>query len=469
MSYADNEKQHIVTGKSVWNKKRETVKETTFLVGKYGTKQTEYALADSKETPKGLIVDGVSKLELTVMVLASLLAHMLAMGFSYSLGVLYTEFVRVYESSRTLAALVQSLYLSIAIAGGGLWNTPVQKYGVGKCAVVGSLITAAGLAVNSAFSNVWIAIVFIGVVSGFGASIINIGPFLILNKMKWTGKSNCMPIISIGASLGQFITTVLAEELLQRYGLTGAQLIFSGLLLNLLPIALIMHCFEKRVSRNILNLRENSESNSLFSKKLCKMWRFQLMIINAVLMCIAVFVEPKFIVDLMVLKNYSRELGSLFASYIGLANLGGRIVGACLKFFIPGHSILIIALGSAVNGASHALVLYMGSYGGLLGAALLSGFSYGSIVSRFSVMFYEIFDISLFPPAIVGYNIVGGIGGIVGGYAGGLINDETGSYDLIFLIATVCSFVNAASFLILVVSKMSCLASSQNRYERIPI
>jgi len=149
--------------------------------------------------------------DIVVLLLASVCAHFLVMGFSYGLGVLYPEFVRVYGSERTLAALVQSLYLSLNISGGGLWNAPVQRFGVSACAMCGGLLVAVGVAINSLFTNIWVAIVSIGIVSGLGASIINIAPFLILNKLSWKNKSNVMPIIPIGSSLGSFSYSYISE------------------------------------------------------------------------------------------------------------------------------------------------------------------------------------------------------------------------------------------------------------------
>ena len=461
---SDKEVVALLSNTSLNRKRSSTYKvdQTTSLTdaGENGNTKQRSSRNEAVRTDVSLAVS-----DIVVLLLASVCAHFLVMGFSYGLGVLYPEFVRVYGSERTLAALVQSLYLSLNISGGGLWNAPVQRFGVSACAMCGGLLVAVGVAINSLFTNIWVAIVSIGIVSGLGASIINIAPFLILNKLSWKNKSNVMPIIPIGSSLGSFSYSYISEQLLQNYGLQGTQLILSAVLLNILPLSLIWYYTERRVTSS---RQSDIRTTSLFSQRICTEWRFHLISLNLALTSIAVFVEPKFIVDLMVQKGYERETGSNFVAYNGILNACGRTLGVLLKCCMPGHSSYVMSVSMLVNAVSHALVIYVGTYPGMMAGVMLAGLSHGVMVSRIAVIAYEVFDPQLYAAALVGFNITGGLSGILGGYVGGLVNDLTGTYHIIFLIAIVCSLVNTVSFFVVGVSKTKYFTRHEAQYERLP-
>ena len=44
--------------------------------------------------------------------------------------------------------------------------------------------------------------------------------------------------------------------------------------------------------------------------------------------------EVWFIVDIMELRGYEREVGSILVSVTGIGNLFGRIIGACVRLYV---------------------------------------------------------------------------------------------------------------------------------------
>ena len=53
-----------------------------------------------------------------MILLCCVILQMLSGGCGYALGVIYVELIRVFNSPRTEAALVQSVYMGIMTAGG---------------------------------------------------------------------------------------------------------------------------------------------------------------------------------------------------------------------------------------------------------------------------------------------------------------------------------------------------------------
>jgi predicted MFS family arabinose efflux permease len=156
----------------------------------------------------------------------------------------------------------------------------------------------------------------------------------------------------------------------------------------------------------------------------------------------------------MILKGYGRATGALFLSYMGLANLAGRIVTLTSKLiFHSGNCLIQITIFTMMIAASHAVILFTGSYFGILVGAILSGFSSGLFFPQIPIILLEIYPSELYGAIYSVWNIFLGVGFCLGGYFGGFIRDITSSYDLLFELAIICNSIMAVNFFI---SGVSC-------------
>ena len=64
------------------------------------------------------MVSETSRTRKAAVLVCCVILHLLSGGTGYALGVIYVELIRVFNSPRTDAALVQSIYMGIMTAGG---------------------------------------------------------------------------------------------------------------------------------------------------------------------------------------------------------------------------------------------------------------------------------------------------------------------------------------------------------------
>lgn len=386
-----------------------------------------------------------------LLVTTALLINFFSVGFGFCLSVLYPEFTRVFDSDRSLTALIQSLYVSFILGGAIIWNHFMIRYGPGICIVSGTCICTVGVFLSYFSVNVWMVLVFISFIAGMGGSIAAIGPFVLINEIMGRWKHAALAMIPTGASLGQFGFTYLIEILTEEYNWNGALLIMSGIVANMIPCALIIY-FIDRDNRKYTK-RLLTSKPKLFDCVVFKEWRYYLLLINSLLLTFSGFVETKFLVDFMILKGFERSVGSEFVSYIGLANFVGRIVGTALKIvYKKGNSLLQLSFLTLLNGCSHAIILFNSSYTGILSGALLNGLTFGLCVPNLPLIMLEIFTVDLYGPALSIWNISGGVGSFLGGYFGGYIEDVTNNYDILFKLAIIFSVIISVFFMITGVS-----------------
>jgi MFS family permease len=235
----------------------------------------------------------------------------------------------------------------------------------------------------------------------------------------------------------------------------------SGIMANLIPCGLLFYKIERSIKTS-----ELVGTSKLFDTVVFRQWRYHVLLVCLFLFAFSGFVESRFLVDEMLVKGFERQTGSEFMSYIGLMNFCGRIVGFVSKLIIPGKGILQMSLFTLINGGSHAIIIFSGSYYGILFGALLNGFSYGLCVTQIPVLMLEIFPDKLYGPAISVMNLVGGIGSILVGYFGGFIFDVTNNYTILFDIAAAFS-VLIASLLLIVGLSLTASTIKQSEYTKL--
>ncbi|KAL4240121.1 Mct1p [Mactra antiquata] len=384
-----------------------------------------------------------------VLVSASFLLCFFIYGFGLSLSVLYPVFADVFNSNRTTAALIQSLYSSIGMAFSILWNKPVLRFGSGLCIGFGVCLVVLGIFLAQFATNIWILIFLISIVGGMGVSIIGVGPHLIINRKVTKHKMAALALIPASGSLGQFCFVILTEFFIETYGWSGALLLMSAIQANMFPFAILIARIDAQSSRK---KTIPVKPDKMFTTELFKNWRLYILFVNCFFFLFSAFLETKFIVDYAIDKGLGREIGSQLASYCGIAGFVGRTACFGLKMIVPGKSLLQSSALSLIIAASHAIIVYSESYTYILLGTLLNGFALGMLVSLFSNVLLEIFSPGHFGSAFTITFVVNGVGSFLGGYIGGFIRDTYGNYNLLFNLSIGFGVLMTLLYLTLVIS-----------------
>lgn len=381
-----------------------------------------------------------------LVLLACLTSILISMGLAYSLSVLYAQLIRVFDVRRSTVALNQSFYEALLAVGGALWSYPVSKLGYGYCIIIGAVVGSICVAASSLADSVPTIIILVGVMSGAAFGVVYMGPFVVAGDVFDSHKAAVIGFVSIGSSLGQFTMSYLMEICIEKYDWNGALLILGGICLNAVPCGMLMVIIKQSPAHTGTSKVSASAKQSLFKVALFKDKLFWLLLLNSVILAFTALAESRFIVDLVELRGFERQVGSFFISMIGVSNLVGGLMGSLSKITCKISSATHMGYWILVTAVSHGLVVYVDSYAGLLAASLVNGLCIGNIYAHVAVAMFEIYGTGDYAPSFAAWNVMKGVGNFMGGYFGGYIQDTTGSYDLLFQASIVLSIFYSLSF-----------------------
>ncbi|XP_052262745.1 monocarboxylate transporter 4-like [Dreissena polymorpha] len=388
-----------------------------------------------------------TKARQTAILGACMYMHLMSLGFTVALGVIYVELIRYFDTKRSLAATVQSLFQGLTFLGGIAFSPIVIRFGVGKCTMIASTCGALSLFISIWSVNIYMVIVCIGFFGGLCMSVNYLSAFVAVGWTFSGHRKAALAALTMATALGQIFLPNLIEALIEQYGWTGACMVASGLMLNSLPCGLILY-FSKHTFQENVN---NSSSSSL---KVCTCSsKKDVAFIVFLIVCLIYpgwgAVESWFIVDLTVLRGYGRQAGTVLLSLLGIFGLLGRMMGTALLTVFPTLS-MAVPLASVFQffALGHFIVIYLETYNGMLVGCLIRGLSIGAIMCFQPSMLLELRGIDRFPRTVAICNCFTGIVQIISGYLGGTVADLTGGYDIAFYVATITAAVSGMCLII---------------------
>ena len=392
-----------------------------------------------------------------VVMLACFVNHIIVVGFTSALGVIYVELIREFDALRSEAALVQSLYLGITVSGGIVFSRLVYRYGPGICITLGMTFSALSVCISAFSVNIYMVIVFVGVLTALGTSITFMCDFIAISWAFKTHKRSALAFLTIASTVGQVTFPYLAEIFLEKYFWNGALLLFSGVMLHTLPSGLLVH-----LSKHILeaqNADSPSETKTFNCVSIFKNCNMFFVVFIMLVMDIGASVEYYFTVDLSEMRGFDREVGASFLSILGFSSLFGRVTGTillatCVNIRATSHYSHSLAL----FGVAHFVVIYFKQYIGMLVGIIFQGFSTGVTVSVYPGFLIEQFGVDNFPLALASTNVMSGVLDVIVGFFGGFVADVTGGYDVMYYIAAASSGLGSLITVIIIIYHNSCFA-----------
>jgi len=106
------------------------------------------------------------------VVAASFTAHMIADGFGFSFGVLFTELLVVFGETKSRTAWIGSLFVSVPAICGPVAGALTTRFGCRWTTIAGSVIASAGCLASAFTTSVDQLCFTFGVISGFGLALV---------------------------------------------------------------------------------------------------------------------------------------------------------------------------------------------------------------------------------------------------------------------------------------------------------
>ena len=388
-----------------------------------------------------------------IVMSSSFICHSIIVGVNNAFGVIYVELIREFNALRSEAALVQSVFFGTMLLGGVCFTGFINKYGPGVCNIAGSLVLCISFLVGAFSVNIYMVICFAGLLAGLGASMSFLANFASIHLAFQTKKRTALALLTLSSTLGQFCFPYIAEALLEYYYWNGSFLVLSGIMLQIMPFGLLVHCSESYFDK----IRRTSATSIEYQTKYRDILTNPIVILITAIMLtldIGIFTQQFFVVDLAEIRGFERIVGATFLSLIGLASFAGRIFGLILLFVFANTGASIhYTYGLVLYGAAHFIVGYFPEYWPMLTGTFLQGLSSGLLVSNFPAVMMEQCGIEIFLKVLAIGNVVSGITDIAGGFIGGLIADETGGYELMYYIAAALAECGALLMLAMLIHR----------------
>lgn len=202
-----------------------------------------------------------------VVLFACFFEQLLLIGTHASFGILFNEFQMAYSSSATIISLslsVQTIILSLL----SLFILSIgSRYLSNRVFVmIGGLTSFAAYMINAFLPDVSYLILSQGVLFGLTHAFAQGPSLVILGKYFKKYRGLATTLANVGASSGIFIFPLVLRKLIDSYGLQGALVIHSGLLLNFLVAGSLLRplsFYDKPSLKRVAKYKKEEESEEL--------------------------------------------------------------------------------------------------------------------------------------------------------------------------------------------------------------
>ncbi|XP_024880805.1 monocarboxylate transporter 2 [Temnothorax curvispinosus] len=179
-----------------------------------------------------------------LVLLAAVMVNLLIPGTIKSFGVLFVEFLDVFDASPSAAAWIPSLCYFLYSSLGPLSSVLSVKYSYRTVTLIGGTFAAAGMMLSYFANSVAFLYVSYGVFVGTGAGLAFPPTVYIVTSyfVRLRGLANGLCIS--GSALGSIFLPPVLGFLLREYGYRGAVLVMGAVTLNVWASALLYHPVE---------------------------------------------------------------------------------------------------------------------------------------------------------------------------------------------------------------------------------
>ncbi|KAM4637084.1 monocarboxylate transporter 9 isoform 1-T2 [Discoglossus pictus] len=175
-----------------------------------------------------------------VIVTASFITQFLGYGSPLAVGILYVEWLDIFNEGKGKTAWVGSLAAGIGLIASPLCSASVSSFGVRPVAILSGILVAGGLIMSSFAPNLYFLYFSYGFMVGIGCGLLYTATITVTCQYFEKRRGLALGIISTGSSVGTFIYAGLQKELISLYGLDGCLLIVGALSLNILACGILM-------------------------------------------------------------------------------------------------------------------------------------------------------------------------------------------------------------------------------------
>ena len=377
-----------------------------------------------------------------VLVLCGCVISVITFGPRSSMGFFLTPLSQAHGWGRDVFALALAIQNLLWGLGQPFAGAIADKYGAPRVLSIGVLLYAAGLYLTAYATTPELLYLSSGVLLGFGLSGCAV-PMVIgaLGKLlpeSW--RPIAFGAATAAGSFGQFLFSPLAVNLMDSYGWQNTLMIFSCVLLIVVPMSLTLMAPKRPVGVPSAAVAPQSLRNALveaFGHRSYVLLVLGFFTCGFQLAFVTVHL-PSYLID----RGLSVQVGGWTLAVIGLFNIIGSLSSGYLSSFMPKRYILsFIYFARALSivafillPASPVVTLIYGAVTGLLWLSTVPPTS-GLVALMFGTRWLTM----LFGFAFFSHQV----GGFLGVWLGGVVFERTGSYDLVWWLSVLFGVLSA--------------------------
>jgi sugar phosphate permease len=378
-----------------------------------------------------------------------LTAHALALR---SFGVFLKPIAMEFDWDRGALSVALSIALlvtgSLAILSGRLSD----RYGPRPLVTIGVILTGISLILMSQINSLWQVYLIWGVLMGMGFSFSVIPIMSVIPRWFVKRRGLAMGLTMVGSSIGGIIAPLLAQWLISASGWRWAFIILGSISLVIsIPAAQFMKHSPQRIGLTPYGedkITEDKQSqrsaiSGLSFSQVIRTSRFWLLgvILASVFFCISSVVVH--IVPHADDIGISAIMAASVLSAIAAIGIIGRLGIGLLSDKSGGTLALSVCL--SIITLSLIWLLFVSESWMFYVFAVVFGLAAGGFITLLPIVTAELFGMASLGAIIGGITFLTTIGDATGAPVAGSIFDNTGSYDLAFLI---CVVVSAIAFIL---------------------
>ncbi|XP_066266938.1 monocarboxylate transporter 13-like [Branchiostoma lanceolatum] len=404
-----------------------------------------------------------------MVVLSSFLVHVFALGAYTSMGVFYAEFREVFHESAGNTSFISSVFTATVLMCSPIASALSNLTSCRAVAMAGGVISAVGLGVSFFAQNIVHLIITIGLITGFGMSLMYSPSLAMIGKYFHKRHATANGIAVSGTGVSMFVLSPLFQFLIDEFRWNGALLIFGGMTLNGCVFgALLRPLHLKDAGKD----KETEDEKAADSSKTCKaivpFCQKVLEMFDVTLLKSRPFLVYSLSLFLLMLGNsiiyvhlvaHAQALGvektqaAFLPSVMGIVEAVVRPLNGWLSDRVPVRKLYYYMAGCVGLGICNIAVPHSHTYAALVACMVFYGISSGTFYPLIAVLVRKYSGVSRISGGLGWAFVFQGAAFLLGQPIAGWLYDATGNYDMSFYAAATFIFISVVILLLLVPKK----------------
>lgn len=385
---------------------------------------------------------------------ASFLGSFVVFGLSYSFGVFFERILETFGGSRGLSSLAFGVQTVAIYVGASVLGVLIDRYGTRRMLLVGTFLTASGLALASRSASLATLILTYGLVTGFGLSIVYVVSYATVTRWFDRRLGLAGGLSSSGLGVGMLVVVPAAAWFIGRFGWRDVLFglgVGAGLLLLVASVlvrddptsAAVEPPADEFVGEPPTPNREPLRDQYANVKAVAVSPPFVLVLVGWTLIYGTLYAVLAHLVLHAVDIGLSRGVGAAALALVGLTSAVGRI-GIGYVADVTGRLRVFVGCSTAMGLATLWLPLAETAVG-VVAFAALYGLAYGGNGALLSPLTADLFGRENINAVFGLVSMAFAVSGLIAPAAAGAAYDAFGSYDPAFLATGLAAVVGAGA------------------------